>query len=166
MENSIKIYSLASNEIRTYLVSALFVIGNILLPQLCHLLPLGGPMWQPIYFFTLIGAYKFGWRVGLLTAILSPMVNTLLFDMPTMAVLPLVLIKSVTLAVVASGAARKLQAVHFVAMVGVVLAYQFIGGVIDALFFSSLNLALQSLYIALPGMFVQVIGGYFVIKNI
>jgi hypothetical protein len=77
-----------------------------------------------------------------------------------------VLIKSVTLAVVASGAARKLQAVHFVAMVGVVLAYQIIGGVIDALFFSSLNLALQSLYIALPGMFVQVIGGYFVIKNI
>lgn len=44
----------------TYWIAALFVIGNIALPQLCHLVPSGGPMLLPIYFFTLVAAYKYG----------------------------------------------------------------------------------------------------------
>ena len=55
--------------------------GNIVLPQLCHLVP-QGLILLPIYFFTLIGAYKYGWQVGLLTAVLSPLANHLLFGMP------------------------------------------------------------------------------------
>lgn len=57
-----KFYSLDYTDVRTYLVSLLFVLGNMALPQLCHLIPQGGMMWLPIYFFTLIAAYKFGWR--------------------------------------------------------------------------------------------------------
>ena len=74
-----KLYSLEYNNARTYGFSALFIAGNILLPQLCHTIHLGGPMLLPIYFFTLIGAYKYGWRVGLLTAVLSPLINSMLF---------------------------------------------------------------------------------------
>ena len=59
----------------TYRIAALFVIGNIALPQLCHLVPSGGPMLLPIYFFTLVAAYKYGWKVGLLTAVASPQVS-------------------------------------------------------------------------------------------
>ena len=55
-----KLYSLEYNNARTYGFSALFIAGNILLPQLCHTIHLGGPMLLPIYFFTLIGAYKYG----------------------------------------------------------------------------------------------------------
>ena len=69
-----KLYSLEYNNARTYGFSALFIAGNILLPQLCHTIHLGGPMLLPIYFFTLIGAYKYGWCVGLLTAVLSPLI--------------------------------------------------------------------------------------------
>ena len=94
-----KLHSLTFGNVKTYLFSVLFVAGNILLPQLCHLLPMGGPTLLPIYFFTLIAAYKFGIRVGLLTAVLSPVVNHLLFAMPAAAVLPAILIKSVLLAV-------------------------------------------------------------------
>ena len=75
-----KLYSLEYNNARTYGFSALFIAGNILLPQLCHTIHLGGPMLLPIYFFTLIGAYKYGWRVGLLTAVLSPLINSLQID--------------------------------------------------------------------------------------
>ena len=32
---------------------------------------LNGPAMLPIYFFTLIGAYKYGFKVGMLTAVLS-----------------------------------------------------------------------------------------------
>ena len=76
---TVKLYSLRYNNAKTYLVASLFIIGNLLLPQLFHLMPQGGITWLPIYFFTLIGAYKYGWKVGLLTAILSPVINSLLF---------------------------------------------------------------------------------------
>ena len=76
---AVKLYSTGYREAKTYLAAALFVAGNIVLPQICHLVPQGGLRWLPIYFFTLVGAYKYGWRVGLLTAVLSPAVNSALF---------------------------------------------------------------------------------------
>ena len=82
MEIANRLYTLGYRETKTYLVASLFVIGNIVLPQLFHLVPQGGVMWLPIYFFTLVGAYKYGWQVGLLTAVLSPVVNSLFFTMP------------------------------------------------------------------------------------
>ncbi len=54
MENSLRLYTLSLRESRTYTLAGLFVIGNILLPQLCHLIPQGGLIFLPIYFFTLI----------------------------------------------------------------------------------------------------------------
>jgi len=79
---TVKLYSLDYSNAKTYLMAALFIAGNMALPQLFHLIPQGGITWLPIYFFTLIGAYKFGWKVGLLTAVLSPVINSLLFGMP------------------------------------------------------------------------------------
>ena len=80
--------------VRTYLFAVLFVGGNMLLPQLCHLMPDGGKIFLPIYFFTLIASYKFGLKVGILTAVLSPLCNHLLFGMPPAGMLPVLLVKS------------------------------------------------------------------------
>ena len=71
MEKEIRIYNYGLNELKTYLFVFLFVAGNIILPQLCHLIPDGGKMFLPIYFFTLIASYKYGVKVGLMTAVLS-----------------------------------------------------------------------------------------------
>ena len=117
--SSVTLYSTGYRETRTYLAAALFAAGNIVLPQLCHLVQLGGPTMLPIYFFTLVGAYKYGWRAGLLTALASPLANAALFGMPAAAVLPEILIKSVTLAVAAAMAARYLKSVSLLAMVAV-----------------------------------------------
>ena len=67
MEKEIKIYNYGLNELKTYLFAFLFVAGNIILPQLCHLIPDGGKMFLPIYFFTLVASYKYGVKVGLMT---------------------------------------------------------------------------------------------------
>ena len=75
MATTAKLYSLSLNNTRTYLFATLFVLGNLLLPQLAHLVPQGGLILLPIYFFTLVAAYKYGIHVGLLTAILSPLAN-------------------------------------------------------------------------------------------
>ena len=75
MNTPTRLYSLPFSDVKAYLLAALFVAGNIALPQLCHLIPNGGPTWLPIYFFTLVAAYKFGLRVGLMTAVLSPVLR-------------------------------------------------------------------------------------------
>ncbi len=81
MSTTAKLYTLNLTNTKTYLFAAIFIVGNLLLPQLAHLVPQGGFIFLPIYFFTLIAAYKYGIHVGLLTAILSPLANSLLFGM-------------------------------------------------------------------------------------
>ena len=98
---TLKLYTLSYSEMKTYLMAMIFAAGNILLPQLVHFVPQGGFIFLPIYFFTLIAAYKYGWKVGLLTAILSPVINHLLFGMPPLPVLPAILPKSFCLTLMA-----------------------------------------------------------------
>ena len=47
---TVNLYSLQYRESRTYIFAALFIIGNIALPQLCHIVPQGGLTLLPIYF--------------------------------------------------------------------------------------------------------------------
>ena len=49
---TVKLYSLDYSNVKTYWAASLFIIGNILFPQLFHLIPQGGITWLPIYFFT------------------------------------------------------------------------------------------------------------------
>lgn len=166
MQTGIKLYSLDYSEMRTYLWAALFVLGNVVLPQLCHLIPQGGLMLLPIYFFTLVAAYKYGWKVGLLTAVVSPLVNHVLFGMPPAAMLPAILVKSTLLAVIAAFVARRTGRVSVLLLLGVVLGYQLLGCGIEAVMHGSLYAGLQDFRLGLPGMVLQVFGGYFVIKSL
>lgn len=158
--------SLSYRDIRAYTMAALFVAGNIVLPQLCHLVPQGGLVWLPIYFFTLVAAYKFGLTAGLLTAIASPVVNSLLFGMPAAASLPIILIKSVLLALAAAFIASKVHRVALWAVALAVVAYQGIGMMAEWGMTGSLTAALQDIRLGWPGMLVQIFGGFAIIKLI
>ena len=166
MKSTVKLYSLNYTEVQTYLTALMFVAGNIVLPQLFHLFPAGGTTWLPIYFFTLIAAYKFGFRVGLLTALLSPVINHLLFGMPAAAALPVLLIKSGLLAGAAACAARYTKKISIVALLGVILAYQVIGTVFEWAICGNFFLAVQDFRIGIPGMLIQWFGGYALLKAI
>ena len=162
--SSVTLYSTRYRETRTYLAAALFAAGNIVLPQLCHLVQLGGPTMLPIYFFTLVGAYKYGWRVGLLTAVLSPLVNSALFGMPAAAALPAILLKSVLLAAAAGFAARRFGRATLPLLAGVVLFYQTAGALGEWAFTGSAAAAVQDFRIGIPGMLAQAAGGYLIIN--
>ena len=84
----------------------------------------GGLRWLPIYFFTLIGACKYGWRMGLLTAVVSPLLNTVLFGMPAVAGLPAILLKSTLLALIAGMLSERCERVTLGLLVVTVLGYQ------------------------------------------
>lgn len=163
---TVNLYSLTYRQSRMFLYAALFVIGNIALPQICHLIPNGGLIFLPIYFFTLIGAYKYGWQVGLLTAIASPIVNHILFGMPPTAVLPALLIKSSLLALSAAYIARRYRSVNILLMFAVVLLYQIVGSFVESAMASSLVNGFQDFRIGIPGMVLQIFGGYAFIKYI
>ena len=164
MEKEIKIYNYGLNELKTYLFVLLFVAGNIILPQLCHLIPDGGKMFLPIYFFTLVASYKYGVKVGLMTAVLSPIINSLLFGMPALALLPAILTKSVVLALAASFVANKTHKISIVNLLIVVLTYQFVGTLAEWAMTSSFYVAIQDFRLGIPGMILQLFGTYFLLK--
>lgn len=165
MKTTVKLYTLDYSNTRTYWAASLFILGNLALPQLFHLLPQGGMIWLPIYFFTLVGAYKYGWKVGLLTALFSPLINSLLFGMPLPAVLPAILLKSVLLAIAAGLAASRFQRISIPILTLVVLAYQVTGTLGEWAIIGDFSPALQDFRIGLPGMLLQIIGGYFFVKQ-
>ncbi len=160
MEGTIKLYALSFREVKTYWMTLLFIGGNILLPQLCHLFPHGGATWLPIYFFTLVGAYKYGWRVGLLTALASPIINSMLFGMPTQAMLSAILLKSTLLAIASGWMAKRSRRVSLPSLLVVILAYQLLGTLGEWALTGNLLLALQNLRMGIPGMMFQCLGGY------
>lgn len=164
--NSVTLHSLEYKEARTYGIAALFIVGNIVLPQLCHLLPAGGPTLLPIYFFTLVAAYKYGWKVGLLTAVASPLINSALFAMPAAAALPAILTKSLLLAAAAGFAAHKFRSLSLPLLLAVVLFYQVVGSLAEWALTGSLAAALQDFRIGIPGMLLQILGGYLLVKHL
>lgn len=164
MTSTVKLYNFGYSEIRTYLVASLFILGNIIVPQLFHFIPQGGLIFLPIYFFTLVGAYKYGWKVGLLTAILSPVINSLMFGMPTATVLPAILLKSTILAFTAGFFASRFNKAALWQLMVVVLSYQVIGTLGEWALKSDFMLAIQDFRIGIPGMLMQIIGGWFVIN--
>ncbi|MDD4801245.1 MAG: ECF transporter S component [Proteiniphilum sp.] len=149
---------------KTYFFAALFITGNLLFPQLAHIIPQGGCIFLPIYFFTLIAAYKYGIHVGILTALLSPLTNNLLFSMPPASVLPAIMVKSVILAIAAAMAAKHFKKVSILALLLSILTYQVIGTGFEWAITQNLHTALQDFRIGLPGMLIQLIGGYYLLK--
>lgn len=165
MSSNTTLYSYSFKSIKAYLYAMAFVAGNILLPWLVHLIPNGGPILLPIYFFTLIAAYKYGIITGLLTAFCSPLINSLLMGMPAPAILPVILIKSSLLAIAAAYAAQYFQKVSIFILLIVVFSYQIFGTLIEWAIVKDFFLAVQDFRLGLPGMGLQVIGGWAILSG-
>ncbi len=164
METTARLYNLNYDEARTYLWTALFVVCNMLLPHLFHLIPQGGIIFAPLSFVILAGAYKLGWRVGLLAALASPLVNHLLTGMPAWGVMPVMTLKLVVLALVAGLTAQYFKKVSVILLVGVVLASILIGGLGELIITGGLVATIQDVTVGWPGLLLQIVGTYLVCK--
>ena len=102
----------------------------------------------------------------MLTAVLSPLINSALFGMPPAAALPIITIKGVLLAAAAAWMASKSKGASLLALIGVVLAYQLVGGLIEWAMTGSLASALQDWKLGYPGMILQAVGGWLVINHL
>lgn len=162
---AVTLHSLEYNNLKTYIAGVLFAAGNVALPQFFHLFHQGGMIWLPIYFFTLVGAYKYGWRVGVITAVLSPLANSALFGMPVAAMLPAILLKSLLLALAAGFAASHFRKATVALLALVVMGYQVVGALGEWAITGSLAAALQDFRLGIPGMLLQVFGGWLFINR-
>ena len=159
------LYQLTLSQSRTYLYSALFIVANLILPQLVHLIPNGGAILLPFYFFTLIAGYKYGFSVGLITAVVSPLLCNLVMGMPAVAWLPIVLIKSVLAALAAAFVAKWFNKVTLPAITLAVVLYTAVGFIIEWAMSQNIHIALNDILIGYPGLLLQIVGCYLLLKK-
>ncbi|MBO4827618.1 MAG: ECF transporter S component [Prevotella sp.] len=164
MEANVKLYALNYDEAKTYLWAAIFVVCNMVLPQLFHLIPQGGIIFAPLSLVILAGAYKFGWKVGLLAALLSPLVNHYVFGLPQWSVMPVMTLKLAVLAIVAGLAAQYFKKVSLPIILGVVLVSMAIGCLGELLLTGSIQATIADFTIGWPGILLQVFGAWLILK--
>ena len=164
MEASARLYTLSYSEAKTYMWAAIFVACNLVLPQVFHLIPQGGIIFAPLSLVILAEAYKLGWRVGLIAALASPLVNHLLTGMPEWNVLPVMTFKLVALALVAGFTAQHFKLVTLPLLIGVVLVAELIGGLGELALTGGIEATVQDFTVGWPGLLLQVIGAYLFCK--
>ncbi|MCR4852448.1 MAG: ECF transporter S component [Prevotella sp.] len=164
METNVKLYVLNYDEAKTYMWAAIFVACNLALPQLFHLIPQGGIIFSPLSLVILAGAYKFGWKTGLLAAALSPLVNHLITGQPAWGVLPVMTMKLAVLAIVAGLAAQHFRKVNLPLIVGVVLVAKAIECVGELLLTGGISATIADFTIGWPGLLMQVFGAWLILK--
>ena len=164
METSIRLYSLTYSEIRTYMMAALFIVCNIALPQLFHLIPQGGIIFSPLSLVIMAGAYKFGWRTALLAALASPLVNHSLFGMPAADVMLLMAVKLSLLAIISGMAAHYFKSVNLLILVGIVLATEALGFLVEFAFTGGVAATIQDFTVGWPGLLLMAFGTYALLK--
>ncbi|MFH1366736.1 MAG: ECF transporter S component [Patescibacteria group bacterium] len=71
----------------------IFTALSVALPWFCHQFNLAGPIFLPMHFFVLMAGLLFGWRVGLITGLLTPLASYAFSGMPIVAILPVIILE-------------------------------------------------------------------------
>lgn len=164
MEANVKLYALNYDEVKTYLWAAVFVACNLVLPQVCHLIPQGGVIFAPLSFVILAGAYKFGWKTGLLAALASPLVNHAITGMPAWDVMSVMTFKLVVIALVAGFAAQRFRTVSLPILIAVVLVSLVLGGLGELVMTGGIAATIADITIGWPGLLLQVFGSWLILR--
>ena len=166
MEATVRLYTFNYDEVKTYLWASVFVACNLVLPQVFHLFPQGGIIFSPLSLVILAGAYKFGWKTGLLAAFLSPLVNHLVTGLPAMEVLPVMTMKLAVLALVAGLAAQRFKKVSLPLLIGVVLVSKALGCLGELALTGGIAATIADFTIGWPGLLLQVMGAWLILKYV
>ena len=137
-----------------------------MLPQLFHLIPQGGVIFSPLSLVILAGAYKFGWKTGLLAALASPLVNHAITGMPAWEVLPVMTLKLAVLAMVAGLAAQRFKTVNLPLLIGVILVSKAIGCLGEFILTGGIAATIADFTIGWPGLLLQVFGAWLILKYV
>lgn len=85
--------ALKYKDIRSYLLTAAFVMLAVFVPWVFHQFHLAGPTFLPLHIFVLLSGLLFGWRAGLLVGLFTPLTSYFISGMPALNILPQVIIE-------------------------------------------------------------------------
>ncbi len=88
-------------DVRSYIITAVFILLDVLVPRLFHQFQLAGATYLPMHIFVLMAGLLFGWRAGLIVGLLTPISSYAVSQMPAAAILPQVTIELATYGLVA-----------------------------------------------------------------
>lgn len=83
-------------DVRSYIITVIFVLLDVLVPWLFHQFHLAGATYLPMHIFVLIAGLLFGWRAGLIVGLLTPISSYAVSHMPALTILPQVTIELAT----------------------------------------------------------------------
>ena len=166
METNVRLYAFNYDEAKTYLWAMVFVACNLVLPQVFHLIPQGGVIFSPLSLVILAGAYKFGWKTGLLAALASPLVNHAITGLPAWEVMPVMTLKLAVLALVAGLAAQRFKTVSLPLLIGVILVSMAIGCLGEFILTGGIAATIADFTIGWPGLLLQVFGAWLILKYV
>ena len=87
-------YVLGFSDVRLYVLSSAFVLADVVVPWAFHQIhPLAGPTFLPMHLFVLLAGLLFGWRVGLLVGLFTPLISFLVSGMPILERLPQIMVE-------------------------------------------------------------------------
>jgi len=75
-------------DIRSYVLTLVFILLDVAVPRLFHQFHLAGPTFLPMHIFVLIAGLIFGWRAGLIVGLLTPLISYGVSGMPVLSILP------------------------------------------------------------------------------
>jgi hypothetical protein len=166
MEANVKLYAYNYDEAKTYLWAMAFVACNLLLPQVFHLIQQGGIIFAPLSFVILAGAYKFGWKTGLLAALASPLINHAITGMPAWGVMPVMTLKLAVIALVAGLAAQRFKTVNLLLIMAVVLVSMVLGALGELVLTGGIAATISDITVGWPGILLQIFGTWLIIKYV
>lgn len=140
--------TLSFTNVKLYIASIALATANVLAPIVLHQFGQTGQVLLPIYFFSLVAGLKFGWRCGLITALLSPMVSFWLTAMPARPIIGLVIVKSIMLGTISGLLAQRSKNTFWVSLLTVVITQVSVG---------ALSQNFTDITIGYPGLALQVL---------
>lgn len=141
----------------TYLWAAVFVAGNVILPQVFHSINLGGQAFLPIMLFTVIAAARFGTLPAILTAVLSPLVSMLITGMPSGEMMVSLMVRSLILAAAIGTWKQYKGGFSILSIIALVAGSHLAGLLVDGIAFFGFQASWSLLLMSWPGILIQTI---------
>ena len=149
--------SLVAVKASTYLWTAAFITGNVVLPMICHAVNLGGKMFLPLMLFTVIAAARLGTIPAIITVVFSPLLSLAITGMPAGVLLTSYMAHALIVAAVI-GTWKQYKGEFSVLSIIALLAVAHLAGfIVNGIVFFTFDVAWGLFLMSWPGVLIQAI---------
>ena len=142
----------------TYLWTAAFVAGNVVLPMICHAVNLGGMVLLPLMLFTVIAAAHLGIIPAIITIVFSPLLSLAITGMPAAGVMLTSFMAHALIVAAVIGTWKQYKGEFSVLSIIALLAAAHLAGFVsNGVIFFTFDVAWGLLLMSWPGILIQAI---------